>query len=81
MTKGHNQGIMKNKRSQFTVMNNIMNDIVNDKKSHNIVNNRFAHEPDSLLVILVSNNISPFWFYNISVLYLFQQILDSLSAH
>ena len=81
MTKGHNQGIMSHKRSQFTVMSNIMNDIVNDKKSHNIVNNRFAHEPDSLLVILVSNNISPFWFYNISVSYLFQQILDSLSAH
>ena len=28
-------------RSQFCVMNNIMNDIVNDKKGHNIVNDSF----------------------------------------
>ena len=41
-------------------MNNNMNDTVNDKKGHNILNNSFAHKPDGLLVILVSNNISPF---------------------
>ena len=28
-----------------------MNDIVNDKKGHNIVNDSFTHEPDGLLVI------------------------------
>ena len=33
-------------------MNNIMNDTVNDRKGHNIVNDSFAHEPDGLLVIL-----------------------------
>ena len=33
-------------------MNGIMNDIVNDKKGHNIVNNSFAHKPDGLLVLL-----------------------------
>ena len=38
-SKGHNQGIMNIKRSQFSVMNNI----VNDKKDHNIVNDSFAH--------------------------------------
>ena len=31
-------GIMNSKRSQFTVMNNIMNNSLNDKNSHNIVN-------------------------------------------
>ena len=31
MAKGHNQGIMNDKRSQFSVMN----DIVNVKKGHN----------------------------------------------
>ena len=41
---------MNNKRSQFSFMNNIMNDIVNDKKGHNIVNGSYAHEPVSLLV-------------------------------
>ena len=46
MTKGHNQGIMNDKRSQFS----IMNDIVNDKKDHNIVNDNFTHKPDNLLV-------------------------------
>ena len=31
-------------------MNNIMYDILNDKKGHNIVNdNSFAHKPDGLL--------------------------------
>ena len=34
MTKGHNQGIGNNKRSQFSIMNYI----VKDKKGHNIVN-------------------------------------------
>ena len=37
---------MNNKRSQFS----IMNDIVNDKKRHNIVKDSFAHKPDGLLV-------------------------------
>ena len=44
-TKGLNQGIMNIKRSQFSVMNNI----VNDKKDHNIVNDSFAHKPGGLL--------------------------------
>ena len=48
MTKGHNQGIMNDKRSQFSVTNDIMNNIVDDKKGHNIVN-IFAHKPDGLL--------------------------------
>ena len=34
------------KMSQFC----IMNDILNDKKPHNIVNDSFAHKPDSLFV-------------------------------
>ena len=46
MTKGHNKGIMNDKRSQFR----IMNDIVNEKICHNIVNDSFAHKPDGLLV-------------------------------
>ena len=29
-----------------------MNDIVNDKKGHNIVNNNFAHKPVALLVVI-----------------------------
>ena len=32
-------------------MNDIMNDIVNTKKGHNIVNNSFAYKPDRLLVM------------------------------
>ena len=38
------------KRSQFSVMNDIMNDIANDKKGHNIANDSFASKPDGLLV-------------------------------
>ena len=49
MTKGHNQGIMNNKKSQFS----IKNDIVNDNKGHNIVNDSFAHKPDGLLIVVV----------------------------
>ena len=52
MTKGDNQGIMNNKKSQFSIKNDIMNDIVNDKKGQNIVNDSFAHKPDGLLVSL-----------------------------
>ena len=37
---------MNDKRSQFS----IMNDTVNDKKGHNTVNDSFAHMPDGLLV-------------------------------
>ena len=44
-SKGHNQGIMNIKRLQFSVMNNI----VNDKKDHNITNDSFAHKPGGLL--------------------------------
>ena len=36
---------MNDKRSQFS----IMNDIVNDKKGHNIVNDSFAHKPNDFL--------------------------------
>ena len=42
--KGHNQVIMNGKRSQFSVLN----DVVNGKKGHNIVNDSFAHKPDGL---------------------------------
>ena len=31
---------MNDKRSHFTVMNDIMNNIVNDKKGHTIVNDK-----------------------------------------
>ena len=31
-------------------MDDIMSDIVNDKKGHNIVNDSFVHKPDGLLV-------------------------------
>ena len=44
--KFHNQGIMNNKMSKF----NILNDIVNDKKGHNIVNDSFPHKPNGVLV-------------------------------
>ena len=37
---------MNDKRSQFI----IMNDIMNDKKGHNIVNDSFAYKPDGFLV-------------------------------
>ena len=50
MAKGHNQEIMNNIRSQFSVMNDIMNSTVNDKRGHNIVNYNFSHKPDGLLV-------------------------------
>ena len=53
MIKGHNQGIMNDRRSQFSVMN----DIVNDQKGHNIVNDSFAHKPDNLLVIVDEDEI------------------------
>ena len=32
------KGIMNDNRSQFSGMNHIMNDVVSDKKGHNIVN-------------------------------------------
>ena len=41
------QGIMNDKRSQVSVMNHIVNNIM----GHNIVNNSFAYKPDGLLVI------------------------------
>ena len=36
---------MNNKKSQFSIMNNIVND-----KGHIIVEESFAHKPDGLLV-------------------------------
>ena len=36
--------------SQFSIMNDITKDIASDKKGHNILNDSFAHKPDSLLV-------------------------------
>ena len=38
---------MNDKMSKFSFMNNI----VNDKKGHNILNDSIAQEPDCLLVI------------------------------
>ena len=32
----------------------IMNDIVNDKKGHSIVNDSFAYKPDDLLVLYIT---------------------------
>ena len=40
---------MNDERSWFSIMNGIMNDGVNDKKDHNIVNDTFAYKPDGLL--------------------------------
>ena len=42
-------------------MNNNMNDIVNDKKDHNIVNDSFAHKPDGLLVIICQLPVHNLW--------------------
>ena len=39
---------MNDKRSEFSVMN----DIVNDEKGHNIVNDSFVHKPDGLLLTM-----------------------------
>ena len=44
---------MNNKKSQFSIKNDIVNDIVNDNKGHNIVNDSFAHKPDGLLIVVV----------------------------
>ena len=35
-----------------------MNDIVENKKGHNIVNHSFAHKPDGLLVVVVAVVVS-----------------------
>ena len=68
MTKGHNQGIINDKRSQFSIVSTINNDIVNDKKGynvvndkkdHNVVNDSFAHKSDSFLVGCIMN-----WYHN-----------------
>ena len=45
--------MMDDKRSQFCVMN----DIVNDRKGHSIVNDSFAHKSDGLLVT-IANSVS-----------------------
>ena len=47
VVKGHNHEIIHTKRSQFSVMN----DIMNDKKGHNIVNDSLPHKPDGLLIV------------------------------
>ena len=44
---------MNDKRSEFSVMN----DIVNDKKGHNIVNDSFVHKPDGLLFNYVNKRL------------------------
>ena len=41
------------KRSQFCVINDTQNDIVVNKKGHNIGNDSFAHKPHSFLVLYV----------------------------
>ena len=46
MTKGHNQGIINDKRSQFGFVNGIMN----YKKGHDNVEDIFTHKPESLLI-------------------------------
>ena len=38
------------KRSQFCIATGIENNIVNDKKGHNIANDSFADKPDGFLV-------------------------------
>ena len=38
-------------------MNDMMNNIMNDKKSHNIVSNSFAFEPDGLLAVYVFRSL------------------------
>ena len=48
---------MNIRRSQFSDMN----DIMNDKKGHNIVKDSFAHKPDGLLVSI--------FFFNIKIIY------------
>ena len=49
MTKGHNQGIMNDKWSLFSIMNGIMNNIVNDKNGHNVVNDSLRRREVSYL--------------------------------
>ena len=43
-------------------MNDIMTDIVNDKKGHNIVNDSFAHKPDGFPVLQIYLQILKFVF-------------------
>ena len=59
MTKGHNQRFLNSKRSQFSVINDIMNAIVNDKKGHNSVKDSFAYKSHGILVV-VSNTLDGF---------------------
>ena len=44
---------MKEKLSQFSVTNDIMDNTVVCEKGHNVVNDRFAHKPDGLLFYYV----------------------------
>ena len=44
---------MNDKRSEFSVMN----DTVNDEKGHNIVNDSFVHKPDGLLFNYVNKRL------------------------
>ena len=57
MTKGqHYELHCEQQRSQFTVMN----DIVNDKNVQDIVNDSLAHKPDGLLVWINNSNLYSF---------------------
>ena len=56
MILGSFQAIMNDKRSQSS----IMNDIVNDTNGHNIVNASFAHKPDGLKPALWRGQITFF---------------------
>ena len=42
---------MNNKRSQYSVMNDLMTNIMNEQKVDNIVNDSFAHKPDGLVLM------------------------------
>ena len=42
--------IVNDKNCYKNIVNSVMNDIVKDKKGHNIVNDSFADKPDGFLV-------------------------------
>ena len=49
---------MNDKRSQF----NVMNDTVNDRKGHNIEKDSFAHKPGGLFVYAPHQMLQVNWF-------------------
>ena len=60
-------------------VNDIMNDNVNDKNGHNIVNDRFAHKPYSLLVaLLVHFCLGYYVWYDIFTILFFRIIILAL---